>query len=439
MKKITLSIIFFMTAQMLLFAAPRVTVYPKLLEKPGDSITVNWDDGAGGIYAPVSEIIYGTAPKNYTQSIGQSYSGGAVFTPSSLGMTGGVYYCRVSDTADGSWSAEFKLYIEKETAPVLISPANNEAVNSINPVFSWNPTAGVPFYTIAVFDSEIEIDLFGGSIEMTADPIWAANTDQTSIVYGTSDPLGYYDRITPPKLVPGNTYTWAVIHNYSGSPTILSEAYISMRTFTVTPVSAASPPSLISPANGVTITAQPVVLEWESSVNANSYEVHLMKSETAGNESFAGSGSVPVWSFETSSTSAAIPANIALGDAAYTWYVIAVDSTGKGASSVKRVFYNTESEAHVNVTLETMGPLGIKNVPRTMMYIETSSGGKVNLFPYTTDETGISFYLPPGDYNFTIRKEGYDTEVFSRSVIGTGDHNFTFTLSKSLYSITGRI
>nr|HPN65067.1 hypothetical protein [Candidatus Goldiibacteriota bacterium] len=221
MKKIIISMLLISAFAATAFCLPRVTENPKVLIPNDESVTVRWDDGAGNTLTNMCKIVFGISPSSYSGQINQTVFGEATFVPRDFGMTGGVYYCRVSDTVINETSREFKLFVESDNAPQYISPANNAVLTTLNPVLSWQPVAGVPYYTVFVFDNKAEIDFGSGSVSITANVIWAATTNQTSIEYPQPDPSGYYDKLAPPPLAQGLTYSWAVVNNYSGSPSLI--------------------------------------------------------------------------------------------------------------------------------------------------------------------------------------------------------------------------
>ncbi|PKL90531.1 MAG: hypothetical protein CVV21_12065 [Candidatus Goldiibacteriota bacterium HGW-Goldbacteria-1] len=438
MKKIIISFLLISVFAASAFSLPRVTENPKVLIPNDESVTVRWDDGFTA--SPITrtcKIVFGTSPSSYFGQINQAALGEASFVPQDYGMTGGVYYCRVSDTVINETSREFKLYVESSNAPQYIAPANNAVLTTLNPVLSWQPVAGVPYYTVFMFDNKAEIDFGSGSVSITANVIWAATTDQTSIEYPQPDPSGYFDKLAPPPLAQGLTYSWAVVNNYSGSPSLISEVFSGVRVFTVNVPAGVSAPVLNLPADGVTFTAAPINLSWNSVSGASGYKVFLSRKEEGSGE-IIGSASVPVWSGETLDTQINIPGNIGLYNSLYEWYVVAFDSTGKGVKSDVRGFYYQTTAFTVDITVNEITSLGTEAVPRAILFIETTAGGSVNLYPYMCMDDG-TFYvdLPAGTYKFTVKKEGYNTQDFSVTVAGAVSE--TFTITRSAYSLTGSI
>ncbi|HRQ44175.1 MAG TPA: carboxypeptidase-like regulatory domain-containing protein, partial [Candidatus Goldiibacteriota bacterium] len=437
MKKIIISMLLISAFAATAFCLPRVTENPKVLIPNDESVTVRWDDGAGNTLTNMCKIVFGISPSSYSGQINQTVFGEATFVPRDFGMTGGVYYCRVSDTVINETSREFKLFVESDNAPQYISPANNAVLTTLNPVLSWQPVAGVPYYTVFVFDNKAEIDFGSGSVSITANVIWAATTNQTSIEYPQPDPSGYYDKLAPPPLAQGLTYSWAVVNNYSGSPSLISEVFSGVRVFTVNAPAAVSKPVLNLPADGVTFTAAPINLSWNGVAGASSYKVFLSRKEQGSGE-IIGSASLPVWSGETLDTQIDIPGNIGLYNSLYEWYVVAYDSAGKGAKSAVRSFYFQTTAYTVNITVNEITSIGIESVPQAILFVETTAGGSVNLYPYTCRDDGtFDIDLPAGTYKFTVKKEGYNTQDFSVAVAGAVSR--TFTITRSAYTLTGLI
>ncbi len=444
-KKIIFYIMFFLTfISISIFARPRVIEYPKILIPNNEMIRIKWDNGFGAPLPSTNtcKVVYGISPSNYFGEILEDIAGGYVdFIPQDEGMTGGVYYCRISNTVTGEMSKEFKIYVESNNAPQFISPGNGEILTDLSPIFKWQPVSGSPFYTIMVFDTKAEFQMGGGSLTITANVIWAATLDNTQIQYPQPDPSGYYDKLAAPSLLQGITYSWVVLNNYSGTPSMISSAFAGTRYFTVNVPSSCSSFNLISPSSGVTITSSDINLKWSASTGANNYMVNLLKKET-GSGSVFGSATVPIWNAYTTNTEINIPANLALNNSQYEWYVIALDSTGKGRKSEVNSFYYsttvTEIDLHIQEIVDpAISPSGLTDVPQAIIYLETLSGGLVNVYPITTDNTG-HFYnpYPYGDYKVIIKKEGFIPATYYITVSST-PVNMDLVITRCAYTIRG--
>ena len=441
MKKIILIISFILTGVLIfsnLFAVvPRVTSYPKYLLEVNGNVVITWDNGSGGSISSAT-MLYGFSHNSYTGTLNQDAPGALTFTPQAEGMTGGVYYCRISNNADGDWSAEFKLFIDVINNVSYISPASNELLDDLTPTFQWSPLTNVPYYTIIVCDGAPVIQA-GEGLTITANIIWGAITNQTSIEYGTPDPSGYYTNLNPPPLIQGFTYAWLVMKNYSGSPSTNSEDVVTYRTFRVSPIASCGTPTLVSPANGSSMTdTANIVLSWQAATGANNYKVVLKRVEEGGIGA-SGKQEVPVWSEYTTATNITVPANIAFNTNTYTWYVIALDATGKGKKSeVWNFYYENTTDVELEFHFVENGPLGLENVPGAIVFVETTGGIKINNYPLVANNNGWYYYtIPAGNYNMTVKKEGFDNGLFSFTATQPGPLNQSFTLIRSLYNISG--
>jgi len=422
------------------YAGPRLRTYPKTLIAPSDSVSISWDDArTASSITQTCSVLYGNSPGNYTGAIGQSAFGALNFTPESAGLNGGVYYMRISETASGLVSSEFKMFVESNTAVSYLAPVNGAALNSLNPVLSWQAVSGVPYYSIAMFDTVPEIDIGSGSISITASVLWAGTTNGTGLEYPQPDPSGYYGRLDPPPLMQGLTYSWAIVNNYSGTPSMISDVFPGMRTFTVNAPCAAAAPVINSPKDGITLTASPVTLSWQASSGANNYKVYINQSGSVSGQ-LTGSASLPVYTAYTNSTSMQVPSNIGLNSSEYKWYVIALDNAGRGIKSTEEYFYFSTTVTAVNVHVTENDPVdGTVDVPQAIVYMDTVAGGAVNLYPFTCGDGGsFSYSLPYGDYKFTVMKEGFNTGVFYRTVSNTAV-NADFTLTRAAYTLRGRL
>src|ERR1035437_2146919 len=439
-KSILLSLLIAAFMASALIAAPRVTVYPKTLVQNTASITVNWD--ANGSPYPATEtanLVYGVSPLNYYGSIPQTGSGPSTFTPNTSGMPGGVYYCRISDTVSNETSYEFKLYIQGSNSVQMTSPANAAALDTLVPQFQWNPVAGVPFYTIMVFDTNAVINFSSGSLSITANIIWGATTDQTYLTYGSPDPSGDFGKLSPPPLMNGLTYSWVVLNNDGGPPAMMADNFAGTRMFTVNPAAGCSAATLTAPANNVTITAQPITLVWSAASGANNYKVVIMKNLTGETQGAFGSATVPLWSGYTNGTQITIPQNIAMNDGWYQWYVIALDATGKGVKSLVRDFHYspTPGDSSVTLQLNENGPTGVTSVPNAIVFIDTTLCGNVNVYPLIASDTGGFFFdMQPAQYTFTLQKAGFINASYTRT-IGVSAFADTFIMTRCAYAIRG--
>ena len=439
---IFLTLFVFMAAGALL-SAPRLTSYPRALQQANQSMDVAWDEGTGGPYPNQCEFIYGPGPLNYSGgTITQTQTNLLRVTPSAEGMSDGVYYCRISPTSSDAMTREFRLYIDDTMNLVnYVSPANNADLSTLSPEFQWQDMAGVPYYSVFVFEGEPEMVMDSDGITLNVNILWAAITDGTSITYGTSDPSGYYNEIEPPPLVQGQQYSWAVIKNFSGTPAMMSETIPSYRKFTVNPAASCSTPVLLSPSDGASMTdPAEVVLSWEEAAGASSYKVMLKRKESDV-INIEGTQLVPFWTGETAGTSVTIPADIKLNSNDYEWYVTAIDSAGRGAKSGTRDFYyeNTgDFNFEINVYEDVTG-LGTFNIPGAVFYIKTTYGANVNSFPFIADNEGmLYYYMEAGDYEVTVKKEGFDTAVFSFNLSSDGQSE-SWELIRSAYTITGQV
>lgn len=446
MKKIILgSLIWVVLFAAYASAAPRLTGHPKVLISQDESVTVTWDDGAGGVYSQACSVHYGTSPLNYTGTIPQSSAGMAQFTPQSAGLSGGVYYCKVVNNAVPSNSSrEFKIYVETSGSISYIYPGINAAIPELNPNFSWHPSPGIPYYTLMAFENQPVVEA-GSGLTITANIIYAATTDATGIVYAATDPSGYFSKMSPPPLAQGITYSWTVLKNYTGSPAMLAgdiNDFSGFRNFRITTPASVGAPSLVSPPDGVTRTPSdgPITLDWNASVPAaNIYKAELMKREEGG-LAMTGNITVPVWTAYTNNTQITIPSNIALNNSSYRWQVYAIDGAGRAVKSEARNFFYGTVTFAVDITVREIDELNnYVTVPEVTTFIETLSGGNVNIYPFVSNETGDFFYnLPAGDYRFVLKKEGYETAYYDISSLSS-NFSDTWTITRSAYAILGRV
>jgi len=427
------------------YAQPALVSYPLALESVSNTVTVTWTD------ANQCEMRYGTSPLNYTSApIPQSSNGTLSFFPENIpGMTGGVYYCVIDETGNTPIvSAQFQLYVESTTAPNMIQPGSLAGTQySSLPPFMWGAVSGVPAYTLMLSDEPIQIQVpssgSGSNITITSDPIWLVTTNQQNITYPTADPSGYYNLMQPPPLIPGLTYSWVVLNNYTGTPSMISDAFAGTFQFSITGTAACTAPNLETPVDGNTINAVATIdLVWDTVPNANSYMVFLTSDETNSQE-VGGLSRVPRWNTIVSGScnNVTIPADVGLNDRWYSWYVIAEDSTGMGAKSQTNSFYYNITTTGVDIQVSSIAaiPNSGAQIPEAVVFMHTMSGGNVNIYPIITDNSGnLTYDLPPDTYSFYVQRQGYDSTTVTVAVPSmSGTFNIPVWLTPSADTITG--
>jgi hypothetical protein len=377
-----------------------VTEYPLGLVAPIDQVTVRWTEDT-----PVkSSLKYGTAPGNY--SLGEIPETGneeVTFVPEQQeGLTAGIYYCVIAGD-EGSLSNEFLLVIESQTAPAMIGPVGN--ITTITPVFTWSKVLGVPYYGIVVSDTKIIIskDEQGHTIVEGLNVIWGTLTPENSGTYGDPDPSGNYISDAP-GLVPGASYWWVVVNVYSNELSMISDMQAGVTEFTVDIPPPFSPPELLSPADGDTLTTDIIPLQWSPVEGAANYRIYIYElREENGSEV-----SHPVWDkvLTTSNTLYDYPAGLSLKKGVYLWKVAAVDNAGIEVPSPTRGFHYDVPLGKVKIYTYTGARQ--RRLPRVNIDI-VSEQGVSEVLPIATDKDGHrNQNLAPGKYTIVARKAGYE-------------------------------
>lgn len=226
-----------------------------------------------------------------------------------------------SATSRGSYSPAQGFDTDAMATPELVRPSSGATVNYPTPVtFGWEPVPGAVSYTLQYSpDSSFPTEAVRPLVTTTA----------TS--YTPDVPL---ERMNGGEII---TWNWRVRANfYSGSATELVGRWSGGSTFTIDWTSAASKPSLLTPANW-TSPSNPaisdVVFSWTPVPGAASYKVvvGVSKDSTLVTGVLAGAGG-------TTSTTTFVP-EVALLDQNYYWQVIAYDTAGRaGVPSEIRQF-----------------------------------------------------------------------------------------------------
>lgn len=410
-----------------------VTEHPEGLVRLDEQVTVSWEEGVN------CRLEYGRAPGTYTGETTAQGWGSLVFTPASEGMTHGIYYCVVSETAvrgedgdrnderrntegdaptgRGEKSDEFVLIVDSPFFPRPAAPPNGSTVNQTTTTLAWDPVDGVPYYHVVVSDHDVDIEFEGDELVVRgANIVWQAITGATSIQYGSPDPSGYFTSSngTSPPLMSGLDYHWLVFNNFGNNPLLSSTSGAGLAAFDADVAVAVEAPSLESPPDSVLLTAEQVEFTWDPVEGASGYHVYLYETREWGQAE----ASFPVWDSPSPTNSMEAHLGGFLVSGHYLWRVVALDASGGGAPSEMRSFdYATETgTARIRTRREDGEPL-----PNAIVEIEFLDGG-VNLLPAVTDGAGAAdVELVPGEYAFEAAKPDYrDTTACASVTAGDG-------------------
>lgn len=331
------------------------------------------------------------------------------FVPEDVGMDFGVYDCRI--LSGGLSSNEFSLVIESSNAPQMVQPIGD--ITSLSPVFEWSPVSGVPFYLLILSDQEIIIieDTETGEYSLEgANPIWAVLTHETSVGYGVSDPSGTFTN-TPPPLVPGGEYWWAVLNCYGPEHELVSTVQSGVSHFRVNlSPSDLEAPDLLLPDPSALLSETKILFRWTAVPNAVGYHFYPYKVEIEeGTEVVR-----PLWETVISTTNTLLEydaANLLVkGD--YHWKVSSFAKDGKEAPSEVRQFQYDAASAILH--LKTYDNRGTEDagddqvLPRVGVVYDAIVGVDMGL-PLSTGKQGerMNFVFAPGTYAFEATKEGF--------------------------------
>ena len=229
-------------------------------------------------------------------------------------IPGTPYYWRVRAVtavgADGVWSPTWSFTTQPidlpPTAPTLLSPADGATSVSVTPALSWTSVLGATSYRVQV------------------------GTDAT-----LTQPLTYTDTVNGtildmPILQTATTYYWRVCAaNLAGQG-----PWSVIRSFTtIDPSQALTPPVLVSPANGASGVARPVVLSWQSVPSATRYEVQIAELSNFGTLTFS----------KNDISASTYTVQGLLGNTQYYWRVRAVTDYASSEWSTVRNFVTAPS------------------------------------------------------------------------------------------------
>ena len=204
------------------------------------------------------------------------------------------YYWRVIATnsaGDSNWSTPFNFTTLPTISgvPVLVSPVNNAANQSLTPTISWNAVTGADSYKVQVSED-------AGFSTFIIDQSGVIETNLA--VTGLSNDVQYYWRVLSTNSAGDSN--WSTPFNFTTLPTI-SDA-----------------PVLVLPVNNATNQSLTPTLSWNAVTGSDSYKVQV--SEDAGFSTFI------------IDQSGVIETNLAVtglsNDIQYYWRVLSTNSAG---------------------------------------------------------------------------------------------------------------
>jgi len=289
------------------------------------------------------------------------------------------WHARAKNTCgEGPWSAAWNFTIETEcptpNPPSLSSPADGDTVSDRTPAFSWSSVSGATSYRIQVDDSS---DFGSPEIDTT--------TSNASYTPGSDMAL--------------DTYYWRV----QASNTCGSGSWSAVWDFTIdTDCTLPSPPSLSSPADGVTLLDRTPTFSWNGVSGAESYRMQV--------DDDSGFGSPAI---DTTASGTSYTPPLALEYGTYYWHAQASNICGDGpwSSPVRSLTIAPDSE-----------PGG----PSTAYLPFVTSGDSVALVmpPQSTDADGKTLiHLPEVDVEVTVVEETWNTplEDIQIQVVSNGE------------------
>ena len=242
---------------------------------PGSTLTSSstaftWNPGAGPIAFQVKVGTTGVGSSNV-------YSGSAITSNTvtvSVPTNGVNLYVRLGYEVNAVWSWIDYLYQEAgtPTPPSLISPAPGSTLTSSSATFTWNPGAGPTGYVLAIGTT------------------YAGSTDvyNGSTVTGTSVPV---------TGIPANGATLYVRLYYGLNGTWPHVDYVMKQAGTPTP------PSMISPAVGSTLTDSSATFTWNPGAGPTAFQLKVGTTGVGSSNVYNGSA------ITSNSVTVSVPAN----------------------------------------------------------------------------------------------------------------------------------
>ncbi len=384
---------------------------PRNITNPSDEVTLRWEPDVRGTLR-YAQNFRGNAPQGYRNVLEDPDEAGRGFIRfEGRQLPVGFIYC-IIDGGDEGHSAVFRMIRAAGNAPEMTAPitaAGRRGVNTVTPIFRWQPVEGAPYYHVFVSDQPFELnENEDGQMQVEgANLIWQAITSQNSIMYGIPDPSEFFESDNIPPLV-GNTdrrdrprYAWLVLNNFGNHPAYTSLITGGVSGFEVEVEPPFDEPENIAPEQGSNIAADDIIFRWSPVQEATSYFVYVMREEITpgGSQAF-----IPAWNAQTTNTSIECPAANSFENGRYMWKVLAASQQGRGTMSDTTSFnYALESGEVIFRTRTNEGN------PLQFVEITTDPIEGAALLPISTDDNGYHEHsVPVGRYIFTAHKSGYE-------------------------------
>ncbi len=391
----------------------------------------------------VAELRYDTVPGNrdlanhYPNTMQATGAGTLTLNPFNEGIAAGLYYCiLVSRTDSTATSVEFRIIVEASSTPIVASPVGNISLQQGAPLFRWDPVDGVPYYLVMLSEGPISLEKNdAGKVTGLAgvNLIWVAITPSTFLRYGEPDPSGSFSNNNVPPLLPGIEYNWVVLNSYGPNPDFITTgvAPVAPSFFQVNRTTLAQTPTLVTPADGATVTDGQLHFQWSEVPGATAYRFFLFESAE-----FQDSEIEYIFlSQATTSTEFWLDPGDLLVRTGYKWRVVAENNSALSASATRRFDYAGPAGW---VAFNATSPEG--RMSRVAIEIKNASDGKI-LLPVVTDTLGFArLGLPDGAYSFRASRPGFRTTP--EAVFSVSDNRTTrisFEITRGTTTVSGQV
>ncbi len=248
-----------------------------------------------------------------------------------------TYYWRALASSlifTSSWSSvwSFSTIPTSLSAPALLSPTNGTSGEPTTLILTWSSITGAINYHLQVSNSSAF----------------------SSLIYDNATLTGTSEQIS--SLSNSSTFYWRVSASNSSSTSSWSSTW-SFTTTTTPPLPNPSVPTLASPSDGSTNQPTTIVLDWNSSANADHYWVQIATDSTFSNPTI-GDSSVTLNSYQVNNLSASTN---------YFWRVKGLNSSGSSNWSTVWNFTTVGSQVQLPSQPTLSVPInGSTNQPTTI-------------------------------------------------------------------------
>ena len=404
-----------------------------------DTLWIEWYDKTRRCIIRYARKPGGGRPENYPYAIPDT-GWGEIKTLAFADLGVGIYYSILQDVDQpDQTSMEFRVFVQPPVPVRMLQPVEKATLDWTQPVFSWEPVGGMPYYLIMVSQGKLELETDPATGEIIqvkgVNLVWQAFTTKTTIEYGELDLAGTWPVEQTAPLIPGETYHWLVFSAFGPDlKWVAWELYpLNVPQFRVGGRKLPQQPHVLSPSAGERIADDEIRIRWNRVPGAERYRVLLFSRVNQGESR---ENTVLYWQHITVDTAVSFYARDRLPDEQNEVQVIAESADAVSASAKIAFRYQVWPTP---VEIWTVEQPGGNVVPFASISIFYPNRVKIPFDFFTGGEGGLELNLPAGELWIHARAPGYlpaearlDVAPLQRQVV-------TLFLQPAPYELRGRV